>query len=184
MLMDQSSRDDTLVGVGPPEATPAGAVSLQSSRDKRAKRSAGASSMEEEGRAISAQAYVDDMVRRRGYVLDYHKVMAKQDLAFMKAADGIVQAAYLAERTLDRRTKELIFVVSLTVLRAAKEHIASHMRVALDLGVTPRELLEAIEIAFPEAGAVAFQWGFDVWREMVGAGGIEPSADVAAEPGP
>ena len=53
MLMDQSSRDDTLVDVGPPGATPAGAVSSQSSRDKHAKRSAGESSMEAEGRAIS-----------------------------------------------------------------------------------------------------------------------------------
>jgi ferrochelatase len=54
VLMDQSSRDDTLVGVGPPGASPAGAVSPQSSRDKRAKRSAGASSTDGEGRAISA----------------------------------------------------------------------------------------------------------------------------------
>lgn len=58
MLMDQSSRDDTLVGVGPPGAAPAGAVSRQSSRDKRRKRSAGGSSMEGEGRAISAIAQV------------------------------------------------------------------------------------------------------------------------------
>jgi divalent metal cation (Fe/Co/Zn/Cd) transporter len=56
--MDQSSRDDTLVDVGPPEATPAGAVSSQSSRDKRAKRSAGGSSMDGEGRAISTQLTV------------------------------------------------------------------------------------------------------------------------------
>jgi hypothetical protein len=25
------------------------------------------------------QQYIDDMARKRGYVLDYHKVMAKQD---------------------------------------------------------------------------------------------------------
>ena len=54
MLMDQSSRDDTLVDVGPPGATPAGAVSCQSSPDKRHKRSAEGSSMEGEGKAISA----------------------------------------------------------------------------------------------------------------------------------
>lgn len=58
--MDQSSRDDTLVDVGPPGAPPAGAVSRQSSRDKRRKRSAGESSMEEEGRAISVVLSVPD----------------------------------------------------------------------------------------------------------------------------
>lgn len=114
-------------------------------------------------------------------MLDYHKVMIKTDLEFMKAADGIVHAAYLKERRLDRKTKELLFILSLTVLRAAKEHIQSHIRVALDLGVSPEEILEAIEIAFPEAGAVAFQWGFEAWKEVVGADGIEPSPQRAAE---
>jgi hypothetical protein len=56
VLMDQSSRDDTLVGIGSPGAAPADAVSFQSSRDKRRKRSAGGSSMEGEGRAISADS--------------------------------------------------------------------------------------------------------------------------------
>ena len=121
------------------------------------------------------QAYVDDMVRSRGYVLDYHKVMAEHDFDVLQATNGLVQAAYLDQRTLDRRTKELIFIVSLTVMRAGQGHISSHIRVALDLGVTPREILEAIEIALPEAGVVAFQVGFDAWREVVGATGLEPS---------
>ncbi|WP_433347468.1 carboxymuconolactone decarboxylase family protein [Microtetraspora malaysiensis] len=124
------------------------------------------------------QEYVDDMVRRRGYVLEYHKVMAAQDLEVLKAADGLVSAAYLRPRSLDRRTKELLFVLSLTVMRAERHHIASHIRVALQHGATPEEILEAIEIALPEAGVVAFQHGFDVWREVVGVAGIEPSPEV------
>ncbi len=124
------------------------------------------------------QAYIDDMARKRGYVLDYHKVMAKQDYDVLQAANGLVDAAYLSQRTLDRRTKELLFILSLTVMRASKGHITSHIRVALDLGVSPQEILEAIEIALPEAGIVAFQVGFDAWREVVGADGIEPSVAV------
>ena len=42
MLMDQSSRDNTLAGFGPPPVTPGDAVSPQSSKDKRRKRSPGA----------------------------------------------------------------------------------------------------------------------------------------------
>jgi 4-carboxymuconolactone decarboxylase len=121
------------------------------------------------------QRYIDDMARERGYVLDYHKVMAKQDFDVLRAANGLVGAAYLEQRTLDRRTKELIFIVSLTVMRAAKGHIQSHIKVALDLGVSPREILEAIEISLPEAGIVAFQTGFEAWREIVGADGLEPT---------
>lgn len=125
-----------------------------------------------------AQEYIDEMARSRGYVLDYHKVMAEQDFAVLQAANGLVSAAYLTQRTLDRRTKELIFIVSLTVMRASKGHIQSHIRVALDLGVSPEEILEAIEIALPEAGVVAFQTGFEAWCEVVEAEGIEPTVSV------
>ncbi|MGX1773821.1 carboxymuconolactone decarboxylase family protein [Nocardia brasiliensis] len=127
---------------------------------------------------VDPQEYIDDMARERGYVLDYHKVMAKQDFEVLRAANGLVGAAYLDQRELDRQTKELIFIVSLTVLRASKGHIQSHIRVALELGVTPRAILEAIEISLPEAGIVAFQAGFDAWREVVGAEGLEPTVAV------
>lgn len=128
-----------------------------------------------------AQNYVDDMVSTRGYVLEYHKKMANADFPVLQAMNDIVGAAYLKERLLDRRTKELIFIVSLTVMRASKGHIQSHIRVALDLGVSAQEILEAIEIAIPEAGIVAFQTGFDAWQEVVGAEGLEPT--VAAHQG-
>lgn len=125
--------------------------------------------------ADERQMYIDDMVRQRGYALDYHKVMAKHDFPVLVAANNLVAAAYLAPRRLDRRTKELIFIVSLTVMRAESAHIQSHIRVALDLGVTPEEILEAIEISLPEAGVVAFQTGLEAWRQVVGADGLEPS---------
>jgi 4-carboxymuconolactone decarboxylase len=125
-----------------------------------------------------AQAYIDDMAYQRGYVLDYHKVMAKHDFEVLRAVNNMVGAAYLDQRRLDRTTKELIFIVSLTVMRASKGHIQSHIRVALDLGLSPEEILEAIEIAIPEAGIVAFQTGFEAWREVVGATGLETTVAV------
>lgn len=124
------------------------------------------------------QAYIDEMVKKRGYVLDYHKTLTRYDFDVMQAADALVNAAYLKPRLLDRKTKELIFVVSLTVMRSEKNHIQSHIRTALNLGVSPEEILEALEIALPEAGVVAFQVGFDAWREVVGAQGIEPSTQA------
>ena len=125
-----------------------------------------------------AQSYIDDMARARGYVLDYHKVMAKHDFTVLQATNDLVARAYLDQRQLDRRTKELIFIATLTTMRASKGHIQSHIRVALDLGVSASEILEAIEIALPQAGIVAFQTGFEAWREVVGADGIEPSVQV------
>ncbi len=57
------------------------------------------------------------------------------------ATNDIVDAAYLKQRRFDRKTKELIFTVSLMVMGASKEHIQSHVRVALDLGVPKGEIL-------------------------------------------
>jgi 4-carboxymuconolactone decarboxylase len=128
-----------------------------------------------------AQQYLDDMVRARGYVLDYHKRLVGADYEFARAANDIVDAAYLRERRLDRKVKELIFIVSLTAMRATRAHIQSHIRVALDLGCSPEEILEAIEIALPEAGIVAFQEGFEAWAEVVGAPALEPSVAVAGD---
>ncbi len=128
-----------------------------------------------------AQQYLDDMVRARGYVLDYHKRLVGADYEFARAANEIVDAAYLRERRLDRKVKELIFIVSLTAMRATRAHIQSHIRVALDLGCSPEEILEAIEIALPEAGIVAFQEGFEAWAEVVGAPALEPSVAVAGD---
>jgi 4-carboxymuconolactone decarboxylase len=126
-----------------------------------------------------AQEYLDEMVRERGYVLDYHKRLVAADYEFARAANDIVDAAYLKPRRLDRKTKELIFIVSLTSMRATKAHIQSHIKVALELGCTPEEILEAIEISMPEAGVVAFQEGFNAWAEVVGAPALEPTVDVA-----
>jgi 4-carboxymuconolactone decarboxylase len=124
------------------------------------------------------QAYIDEMAEKRGYVLDYHKVMTEYDFDVLQASNNLVNAAYLDQRRLDRKTKELLFIVSLTVMRASKGHIQSHIRVALDLGLSKQEILEAIEITLPEAGVVVFQEGFEAWREVTGAKGIEATVEV------
>ena len=74
VLMNQSSRDDTLPGVRPSPGPDRGAVSHQSSRDKRTKRSLPGSTVRREGSAISEQ-YVGrqfvgmDLHRRRSVLV-------------------------------------------------------------------------------------------------------------------
>jgi 4-carboxymuconolactone decarboxylase len=122
-----------------------------------------------------AQTYIDDMVAKRGYVLDYHKVMAAADFPVLQVANELVDAAYLKQRTLDRKTKELLFILSLTVMRAPLPQLRSHIQVGLDLGLTPQEILEAIEISLPEAGVVAFQHGVEAWQDVVQTVLLEPT---------
>ena len=130
-----------------------------------------------------ALEYLNGMVRKRGYALPYHKLLAGADFPVLQAANNLVAAAYSDQRRLSRETKELIFITSLTVMRASAGHIASHIRVALDLGVSSEEILEAIELALPEAGVVAFQHGFEVWAEVVGARPLEPTVEAHGSQG-
>jgi hypothetical protein len=62
--MEESSRDDTLEGVWPAPVPGRGAVSSQSSRDTRPKRSQPESAVQEEGRAISARDDVLSSIRK------------------------------------------------------------------------------------------------------------------------
>ena len=124
------------------------------------------------------QAYIDEMARSRGYVLGYHKGMAEADFDALKAANDLVNAVYTRERLLDRKTKELLFCATLTAMRAGKGHLQSHIRAAIKHGASPQEVLEAIEITLPEAGVVAFQAGFEAWREVVDLKGLEPTVKV------
>ncbi len=130
----------------------------------------------------AAQQYIDNLFRTRGQVRDYYKVMARADFEVLSASNQVIEATYTKTRTLDARTKELLFILSLTVMRAGKAHIQNHIRFALNLGVSSMEILEAIELALLEAGVVVFEEGFDAWREVVGADGLEPSSGVVAKP--
>jgi 4-carboxymuconolactone decarboxylase len=123
---------------------------------------------------------VDGSEQRFSDARDYHQVMTAADLDVLVASDQLLEAVYRKPRLLDRRTKELLFILSLTVMRAPKEHIRSHIQAALDLGVQPSEVLQAIEIALPEAGVVAFQWGVEAWAEVVEPPLLEPSPEALA----
>ena len=120
-------------------------------------------------------AYLAEMEAKRGYVLPYHRALVENDLPLMKAMDGLVSAAYLDQRRLSPREKELIFIVSLTVMQADRGHVESHIAKALDLGVDAADILEAIEIALPEAGVVAFQHGVEAWTAVLERRGESPA---------
>ncbi|NQT04511.1 MAG: carboxymuconolactone decarboxylase family protein [Dehalococcoidia bacterium] len=121
------------------------------------------------------QAFVDKMYRERGYILDFHKVMAAEDFDFLKAYDQLIQAGYTKQRTLDAKTKEIIYAVILTSVKASVDHIKSHIKLALDYGATKKEVLEALEICIPAASVPAFMIGFEAWKQVVSPQRVEPS---------
>jgi 4-carboxymuconolactone decarboxylase len=120
-----------------------------------------------------AKDYLRQLKEKRGYLLDYHKVLAGEDLAFLKALGGVLNVAYSSERTLSKKIKELIFIAVLTAVGGPKE-IKLHMEIAKKLGVTKEEVLEALEILVLPCGLPRFFIGYEVWAECFDVNRVEP----------
>lgn len=97
-----------------------------------------------------------EIERKRGYVLDLHRTLAVRDPAFLADYERLLGAAFLAERALDRRVKELVYVGVLTALGTPRAHLVAHMRAAVANGATEREVLETLELALPPVGVPRF----------------------------
>lgn len=119
------------------------------------------------------QRYLQEMKKQRGYILDFHKIMVAADLEWVKAYDPLAIATYTGQRTLDRKTKELLQTVVLAALRADVEHVQTHVELALKEGATPQEILEALETVVLPMGMLGFRTGLRAWAAAVGLEPVE-----------
>ncbi len=121
-----------------------------------------------------AQEFLEATRQNRGYTLEMHRIMAAADLEWAKKYGEFIEATYTGQRLLDRKTKELLQIVVEAALRADVEQIQAHIRVALQEGATPQEILEALEAVIMPMGGLAFRRGLQAWAAETGAPGAEP----------
>ena len=114
------------------------------------------------------QAYLEKIYRDRGYIFEMHKIMVEADLDWVKAYDPFIDATYTGQRTLDRKTKELLQIAVESALRADVDQIAAHVRLALNHGATPQEILEALECVVMPMGMLAFRRGLQALAAEAG----------------
>ena len=110
----------------------------------------------------------DEIRRRRGYELDFHRILAAADPEWVARYTAFIEATYTGPRLLDRKTKELLQIVVEAALRADVDQIRAHVRVALREGATPREILEALEAVIMPMGGLAFRRGVQAWAAETG----------------
>ena len=115
-----------------------------------------------------AQAFIEKAQQSRGYTLEMHRIMAVEDLEWAKKYNEFIEATYTGQRLLDRKTKELLQIVVEAALRADVEQIQAHMKMALEEGATPREILEALEAVVGPMGFLAFRRGVQAWAAETG----------------
>ena len=115
-----------------------------------------------------AQRFLEQTGANRGYTLEMHRIMAEADLEWAQKYNAFIEATYTGQRTLDRKTKELLQIVVEAALRADVEQIQAHVRVALQEGATPREILESLQAVIAPMGALAFRRGLQAWAAETG----------------
>jgi 4-carboxymuconolactone decarboxylase len=113
------------------------------------------------------QKMLKEIMDKRGFVLDFHRVLIEEDLEFLKRYESLVSYATTQKRTLNKKTKELIFVAVLTALQAEKDHIGAHIKLALESGATKKEILEALELIYPPCGTLRFMKGVEAFIETL-----------------
>ena len=69
------------------------------------------------------QDFLDAQSRNRGYTLEMHRIMAEVDLEWARKYGDFIEATYTGQRTLDRKTKELLQIVVEAALKADVEQI-------------------------------------------------------------
>lgn len=110
---------------------------------------------------------LEEIKAKRGFVLDFHRLLAEEDHAFLRRYEDMVSAAYADDRTLDKKTKELIFIAALMSLEAEPAHIGTHMKLALEHGASKKEILEVLECVYPPCGTLRFMNALKAFKQTV-----------------
>ena len=111
-----------------------------------------------------------EITEKRGYSLEMHRIMAEVDMEWVSSYNQFIDATYTGQRLLDRKTKELLQVAVEAALRADIDQIQAHIRVALQEGATPMEVLEAMQCVIMPMGALAYRRGLQAWSAETGIG--------------
>ena len=115
------------------------------------------------------EAFFKKLKERSGTVSEMNETMANEDLEFIEGINNLVDTVARRDRPggLPVGTRHLIWLVVECALKMEPRFIRSHMEAALKHGYTPRQILEALEVAVPPTGYPSFQHGYHIWRELV-----------------
>ena len=117
-----------------------------------------------------ARPFLEKAEGTRGYTLEMHRIMAEVDMDWVASYNQFIEATYTGQRLLDRKTKELLQVAVETALKADVDQIGAHIRVAIQEGATPMEVLEAMQCVIMPMGALAYRRGLQAWSAETGIG--------------
>jgi alkylhydroperoxidase/carboxymuconolactone decarboxylase family protein YurZ len=99
-----------------------------------------------------ADTIVTTMKEDRGYTRRGWEFIAEADPAFLEAYNGVYRAALMDGQALPAKYRELI-ALGILAFRNRGEGVRDHIKRAIRLGATQREILDAIETIIVPGGA-------------------------------
>jgi 4-carboxymuconolactone decarboxylase len=100
------------------------------------------------------------MAARYGKILPTHRLLAATDLEFTEAYEKLFEILMTKDRTLSVKTKELVAIGILST-KGQFEALETHIRRALRIGVTSKQILEVLEVAMLYGGTESLIFGAD-----------------------
>jgi len=111
-----------------------------------------------------AMKRLQDVRKKRGYLLPHHGLLALTDPELLEAYDACYTALTLTQRLLTERDKEFVWIGILTI---RDEFLASqHLQKFLDAGGTENDVHVATRMAAFARGASAYLFMSDHWQQQ------------------
>jgi len=110
------------------------------------------------------ESELERVTRLRGFQFGLHDFLAELDVDALKAVNDQVEANYLNQSLLDRKTKELLIVATCISQSDWISHIQIHMHAANKAGASPEEIMEAINLIGGWTDSVNRAKGLEAWR--------------------
>lgn len=110
------------------------------------------------------QRELERVTRLRGFRYGLHDFLAEVDLEALKKVNDHVEAEYVNESLLNRKTKELLILAACITQKDEVSHLQIHMHAASKAGASEEEIWEAINLIGGWAASVARAKGLEAWR--------------------
>jgi alkylhydroperoxidase/carboxymuconolactone decarboxylase family protein YurZ len=106
---------------------------------------------------------IDNVGRKRGYLLSYHRMLAEHDPLLLEAYDAFYSRLTLAEKVLPERDKEIVWIA---LLAAVREGVGSlHLKRGIAAGLTLDDIQAAIALSAASETFSAFAFASQHWAE-------------------
>ena len=111
----------------------------------------------------SKEEELERVTRLRGFRYGLHDFLAELDVNALKAVNDNVEANYLKQGIVDRKTKELLVMVACVARGDLVSHLQIHMHAASKAGASPEEILEVLNLVQSWIG-IRTAVGLEAWR--------------------